>query len=112
MKKTEENGSRLRQFESLNQILRDKIRHLQSEKEGIQKSLNEQIAMYKRMMGELEEQMQQRVKDLQDIFNDEIKKIIQDKEEEAKYVQSEKQMLENRIFQVENIVSDLKEEIA
>ena len=46
--------------------------------------------MYKRMMGELEEQMQQRVKDLQDIFNDEIKKIIQDKEEEAKYVQSEK----------------------
>ena len=46
--------------------------------------------MYKKMMGELEEQMQQRVKDLQDIFNDEIKKIIQDKEEEAKYVQSEK----------------------
>ena len=50
--------------------------------------MNEQIAMYKKMMGELEEQMQQRVKDLQDIFNDEIKKIIQDKEEEAKYVQS------------------------
>ena len=44
--------------------------------------------MYKKMMAELEEQMQQRVKDLQDIFNDEIKKIIQDKEEEAKYVQS------------------------
>ena len=32
MKKTEENGSKLRESESMNQVFRDKIRHLQSEK--------------------------------------------------------------------------------
>lgn len=61
---------------------------MQLEKEGIEQSLTQQIVMYKKMIVEVEEAQEQRLHDLQYGFNEEIQKIIQDKEEEAKYVQS------------------------
>lgn len=42
------------------------------------------------------------------MFNDQINKIIQAKEEEAKYVQSEKELMENRIYQLEEVIAGLK----
>ncbi len=67
--------------------------------------------MYKRMIGEMEGTHEKRIRNLQGIFNDQINKIIQAKEEEAKYVQSEKELLENRIYQLEEVIAGLKAEV-
>lgn len=48
---------------------------------------------------------------LQGAFSDEMQRMIQMKEEEAKFVQSEKELLENRILQLEEGFSDLKSEL-
>jgi hypothetical protein len=69
MKRVEESGSRLREYEALNQILKDKLKHSQAEKQGIETTLTQQIAMYKNMATELEEQLEQRVKDMRIVFD-------------------------------------------
>lgn len=61
---------------------------LLEEKEGIEATLTQQIFMYKKMLGENEIKHEQRLKDIQRSFSEEIQKIILSKEEEAKYAQS------------------------
>jgi hypothetical protein len=58
--------------------------------------------MYKKMLNENEIKHEQRLKDLQRTFNEEMQKIIYSKEEEAKFAQSEKELLEGRIAELEN----------
>lgn len=67
--------------------------------------------MYKKMLGENEIKHEQRLKDIQRSFSEEIQKIILSKEEEAKYAQSEKELLEGRISELENEVSELREQL-
>ena len=50
--------------------------------------MTQQICMYKKMLGENEIKHEQRLKDIQRSFSEEIQKIILSKEEEAKYAQS------------------------
>lgn len=57
--------------------------------------------MYKKMLNENEAKHEQRLKDIQRTFNEEIQKIIFSKEEEAKFAQSEKELLEGRISELE-----------
>jgi hypothetical protein len=64
--------------------------------------LTQQILMYKKMLNENEIKHEQRLKDLQRTFNEEMQKIIYSKEEEAKFAQSEKELLEGRIAELEN----------
>jgi hypothetical protein len=58
--------------------------------------------MYKKMLNENEAKHEQRLKDIQRTFNEEMQKIIYSKEEEAKFAQSEKELLEGRISELEN----------
>lgn len=44
-------------------------------------------------------------------FKDELQKIIKEKEEEARYVQSEKQLFEERIAALQKVVEEQKQEI-
>jgi hypothetical protein len=108
MRKVEESSSKAREWEALNNFLKDKLKHLQEEKEGIEQTLTQQIAMYKRMISEMETTHEKRIRALQTFFNEEIQKIILIKEEEAKYVQSEKELLENRIYELEEVIASLK----
>ena len=48
---------------------------------------------------------------MQGAFSDEMQRVIQLKEEEAKFVQSEKELLENRIVELEEGFSGLKNEL-
>jgi hypothetical protein len=50
--------------------LNDKLRHLSEEKAGIEQTLNQQLVMYKRMIGEMEGTHEKRIRNLQAIFND------------------------------------------
>ena len=54
MKKAEQNGGKMKQYEALNQVLKEKLRHSQAEKEGIELTLTQQIIMYKKMVTEME----------------------------------------------------------
>lgn len=67
------------------------------ERDGIEKTLTQQIAMYKRMLADNDAKHEKRIQDVQESFNEEMQKLIVVKEEEAKYAQSEKEMLEGRI---------------
>lgn len=58
--------------------------------------------MYKKMLNENEVKNEQRLKDIQRNFNEEMQKVIYSKEEEAKFAQSEKELLEGRIAELEN----------
>ena len=53
--------------------------------------------MYKKMVHEMELKHETRIKEVQKKFSIEIRKLIDEKEQEAKYAQSEKELLENRI---------------
>lgn len=53
--------------------------------------------MYKTILAEMEVKNDERIKDIQKKFKEEMQKIILDKEEEAKYFQSEKEILEETI---------------
>ena len=54
------------------------------------------------MLNENEVKNEQRLKDIQRNFNEEMQKVIYSKEEEAKFAQSEKELLEGRIAELEN----------
>lgn len=64
----------------------------------MEQTLTQQIAMYKRILSEAEIAHEKSLMALQGAFSDEMQRIIQMKEEEAKFVQSEKELLENRIL--------------
>lgn len=59
--------------------------------------MNQIITMYKTILAEMEVKNDERIKDIQKKFKEEMQKIILDKEEEAKYFQSEKEILEETI---------------
>ena len=64
------------------------------------------------MLNENEVKHELRVKDIQKNFNEEIQRLIISKEEEAKYSQSEKELLEARIEELEAEVSVMKDELS
>jgi hypothetical protein len=90
-------------------LLQDRLEQLKEERDGIEKSLTTQILMYKRLLQECENKSEARIKEIQGNFKTEIKKLITEKEEEAKYAQSEKEMLENRIEEMEAFLAELQD---
>lgn len=75
----------------------DRLEQLKQERDGIEASLTSQITMYKRLLQESEIRNETRIKEIQSSFKSEIRQLLEEKEEEAKYSQSEKELLENRI---------------
>lgn len=90
MRRVEESSSKAREWEAVGQQLRVKLRHLQEEKEGVEQALSQQIAMYKRILAEAETAHEKSLMALQAAFSEEMQRVIALKEEEAKFVQSEK----------------------
>ncbi len=62
--------------------------YLKKERDGISESLNQIIAMYKAILAEMEVKNDERIRDIQKKFKEEMQKVIFDKEEEAKFFQS------------------------
>lgn len=60
----------------MGQLLKDKLRHLQEEKEGVEQALSQQIAMYKRILSEAEAAHEKSLMALQNAFNDEMQRVI------------------------------------
>lgn len=52
---------------------------------------------------------QARIKEIQNGFKNEIRILLDEKQQDAKYAQSEKQLLENKIAELEQILHDLKD---
>ena len=59
--------------------------------------------MYKKLIFEMEEKAEERLKTAQDAFKRQVESIVVAKEEEAKFAQSEKEDLENAMQELENI---------
>ena len=93
MRRQEESSSKLREYEALNGFNQEKLRQLEVERDGIQKTLSQQVDMYKNMLREAEGKHEGRLKDIQRRFSDEITLLIQQREEEAKYAQADKEVL-------------------
>ena len=111
MKKVEEESSKVRESGAFNSLLKDRLSQLQEEKDGIEQTLTQQILMYKKLLNENEVKNEQRLNELQRSFNEEMERIIMEKEEEAKHAQSEKEVLENRIEELEHELADHKEQL-
>jgi hypothetical protein len=88
LKKIEEESSKVRESETLNSVLKDRLSQIIEERDGIEEALTKQILMYKKMLNENEIKHEQRIKDIQKSFNEEMQRLISAKEEEAKYAQS------------------------
>lgn len=54
LKKVEEPSSKYRESEALNNFMKDRLKQLQEERDGIEQSLTQQILMYKKMLNEME----------------------------------------------------------
>jgi hypothetical protein len=76
MRRVEESNSKAREWEAVGQLLRDKLRHLQEEKEGVEQALSQQISMYKRILYEAETNHEKSLMVLQNAFNDEMQRVI------------------------------------
>lgn len=87
-----------------NKKLKDQIDFLKTEKAGIETSLNKMITMYKGIMADMEAKNEERVKFIQIRFKEELQKGIKDKEEEARFVQSEKEILEQHITELNSLI--------
>lgn len=107
----EEGNGKVREIEALNSIFQDRLEQLRQERDGIEESLGSQIQMYKRLLQESQIKNEARIREIQSSFKAEIKVLLEEKEEEAKYAQSEKEILENRIEELEGIVNSLKEQL-
>lgn len=90
MKKDEEKNSRLREIRAENDLLQDRLGQLKRQKDGIEESLNQQIAMYKKFLTEMEAKYELKIKELQSQFSEQMQKIIRDEEDRAKIVQAQK----------------------
>ena len=71
-------------------MLEDKVSKITEERDGIEQSLNSQIQMYKKLLAESEAKYEVRLKNMQLNFTERMDQLIRDKQEEAKYAQSEK----------------------
>lgn len=69
------------------------------------------ITVYKQIIAEMEAKNEERIRIMQVKFNEEIQRYIKDKEEEAKFIQSEKEILEKHILDLEAQIAKLKEEL-
>lgn len=69
------------------------------------------IGVYKQIIADMEAKNEERIRIMQIRFNEEIQRYIKDKEEEAKYIQSEKECLEKHILDLEGQITKLKEEL-
>lgn len=69
------------------------------------------IAVYKQIIADMEAKNDERIRIMQLKFNEEIQRYIKDKEEEAKFIQSEKEILEKHILDLEAQIAKLKEEL-
>lgn len=69
------------------------------------------ITVYKQIIAEMEAKNEERIRIMQLKFNEEIQRYIKDKEEEAKFIQSEKEILEKHILDLEGQIAKLKEEL-
>ena len=85
----------------MNDFMKERLLQTEQERDGIQISLSQQINMYKKMYNESEIKHETRLKEIQKRFCTEISMLISQKEEEAKYSQSEKELLEERIAELE-----------
>lgn len=63
------------------------------------------------MLNENEIKQEQRIREIQKTFNEEMQRFILSKEEEAKFTQSEKELLENRIAELEQEVASLRDKL-
>ena len=97
MKKIEEETCTSRELESQNKFLSDQIANLRTEKEGIETSLNKMIEMYKLIITQMESKNEERIKNMQVRFKEEMSRRIVEKDEEARFTQSEKELLEQQI---------------
>ena len=66
----------------------------------MEQALSQQITMYKRLLSETEAAHEKSLMSLQTAFSDEMQRVIAMKEEEAKFVQCEIELLENRILEL------------
>lgn len=67
--------------------------------------------MYKEIIADMEGKTEERIKQTQIKFKEEITRYIKDKEEEAKYFQSEKEIFEKHIIDLEAQIAKLKDEV-
>jgi hypothetical protein len=82
-------------------FMKERLLQVELERDGIERSLSQQIAMYKKMLHDSELNHEARLKEIQKRFNSEMSVLIQQKEEEAKYSQAEKEILEGKIAELE-----------
>lgn len=75
-KKIETEKNKIRELESLNALLEDKIKHLTLENQTMKAGYDRQINMYKRMLREQEEETKRLIKGLQSEYTLEIEKIL------------------------------------
>ena len=108
MKRVEESNSKVRELEANNIMLEDKVNKITQERDGIEESLNTQIQMYKKLLAESEAKYEVRMKNMQLSFTEKMDQLLKDKEEEAKYAQSEKEALEDEIERLRKIIEELE----
>ena len=112
LKRVEEQAGRSREFETQNEILSEQVDFLKRERDGISGSLNEIIAMYKGIIAEMEAKNDNHIKHIQQQFRQEMQKHIADKDQESRYFQAERELLEQRITQLEDEQAATKQELA
>ena len=69
----------MRELEAMSGFMKERLIQVELERDGIERSLNQQIAMYKKMLHESEVNHEARLKEIQKRFNCEISVMIQQK---------------------------------
>ena len=77
----EEGNGKLRETEALNNLFQDRLNQIKEERDGIEQSLTSQIIMYKKLLQECEIKSEARIKEIQASFKEEIRILIEEKEE-------------------------------
>lgn len=109
LRKAEEGGARLREFEAMNDFMKERLAQVEQERNGIETSLTQQLTMYRRMLADSEAKHELRLREIQKRFSSELAAMIQAKEEEAKFWQAQQEMLEGRIEELEGQLGDSQE---
>ena len=66
MKKFEETSQKYRDLQQTYNLLNDKYTKMCKERAGIEESLSNQVAMYKKLLEEMEENAEKRLKEVQE----------------------------------------------
>lgn len=77
LRKVEEGNGKLRETEAMNSLFQDRLEQLKEERDGIERSLNSQISMYKKLLQECEFKSEARNKEIQNSFKLEMQKLIE-----------------------------------